>query len=51
MYTHIVKRASGYVAGWHTSQAEAEAFAIECNREVPTDPAHAEALEAWPENF
>ena len=37
--THIVKRDSGYVAGWFASQAEAEAFAVECNATVPGDPA------------
>ena len=49
-YTHYVKRASGYVAGWLKSEQEAERFAAECNQTVPGDPAHVEAIEgveAW----
>ena len=49
-YTHIVKRQSGYVAGWHHSREEAVAFEAECNFAVPGDPAHTEELEgdeAW----
>jgi hypothetical protein len=48
--THLVRRASGYVAGWHRSGTDAARCAIECDREVPGDPAHVEALEgdsAW----
>jgi len=47
-YTHYVKRASGYVAGWfkgETAEADAEACVAECNRLVPGDPAHVEALD------
>jgi hypothetical protein len=43
-YTHIVRRASGYVTGWLTSQEAADDFAAECNRVVPSDPAHVEEL-------
>ena len=49
-YTHIVKRQSGYMAGWHHSREEAVAFEAECNFAVPGDPAHTEELdgdEAW----
>jgi len=42
--THIVKRESGYVAGWFTSEPPA-AFVDECNRNVPGDPAHIEELD------
>jgi len=44
--THvIVKRASGFVAGWNlASLAEAATFAAECNAEAPTDRAH---VMAW----
>lgn len=47
-YTHIVKRESGYVAGWFQGEPPAE-FVAECNRNVPGDPAHVEALDwaAW----
>jgi hypothetical protein len=38
-YTHIVKRQSGYVAGWFRSEQEAASFAVECNERVPSDPA------------
>ncbi len=44
-YTHIVKRASGYVAGWHRSEADANAFVLECNATVPTDHAGVVALD------
>lgn len=44
-YAAIVKRESGYVAGWFYSLPEAESFAVECNRNVPSDPARAEALD------
>ena len=48
-YTHIVKRQSGYVAGWFYDETEAESFAVECNAAVPADPAAVEALDwnAW----
>ena len=49
-YTAIVVRESGYRAGWFATIEEAEAFAIVCNREVPSDPARAELLDpdgAW----
>ncbi len=37
----IVKRASGFVAGWSMrSLADAVTFARECNAAVPSDPAH-----------
>lgn len=48
-YTHIVKRASGYTAGWfkgETAEADAQSCAEECNRNVPGDPAHVEPLDA-----
>ncbi len=48
-YTHLVKRASGYTAGWfkgETAEADAQECADECNRLVPGDPAHVEALDA-----
>lgn len=41
----IVKRASGFVAGWsQRSIGEAVTFARECNALVPADPAH---VVAW----
>lgn len=49
-YAAIVKRESGFVAGWFYTLPEAETFAEECNRDIPTDPARAEKLEgdeAW----
>ena len=46
-YTHIVKRASGYVAGWFEGEPPAE-FVAECNANVPSDPAHVEEIPAWP---
>lgn len=49
-YTHIVKRASGAVAGWCESAEYAQGCADECNRLVPGDRAHVELLqgdEAW----
>ena len=49
-YTHIVKRQSGYIAGWFHSREEAVAFEAECNFAVPGDPAHTEEIEgdeAW----
>jgi hypothetical protein len=47
-YTHIVKRESGYVAGWFQGEPPAD-FVAECNANVPGDPAHIEALDwaAW----
>lgn len=52
MYTHIVKRDSGYIAGWFgggNAEQEAAECAAECNHNVPGDPAHIEALDlsAW----
>lgn len=51
-HTHIVKRASGYIAGWFT-QADVDGgrvdeFVTECNRLVPGDPAAAEPIPEWP---
>ncbi len=46
-YTHIVKRDSGYVAGWFQGEPPAD-FVAECNRNIPGDPAHAEAIPEWP---
>jgi hypothetical protein len=47
-YTHIVKRASGYVAGWFVGEPPAD-FVAECNANVPDDPAHAEQIPPWPD--
>lgn len=50
-YTHIVKRASGYVAGYFRGEPPAD-FVPECNANVPDDPAHVEVLDdEWPESF
>lgn len=51
-YTHIIKRDSGYIAGWFT-QADADSGRLddsvaECNRLVPGDPAHSERIPEWP---
>lgn len=46
-YTHIVKRASGYIAGWFVGEPPAE-YVTECNTNVPGDPAHVEAVPEWP---
>lgn len=45
--THIVKRESGYVAGWFQGEPPA-GFVDECNANVPSDPAHAEKLDYTP---
>src|ERR1700679_872363 len=44
-YSHIVRRASGAVVGWHRSAEDAERCADACNAIVPADHAAAEALE------
>jgi hypothetical protein len=50
-YTHIVRRDSGYVAGYFRGEPPAD-FIAECNANVPGDPAHAEELsDEWPESF
>lgn len=49
-YTHIVKRESGYIAGWFVGEPP-ESFVAECNANVPGDPAHAEQIPGWPEDF
>lgn len=49
-WTHLVRRASGFTAGWARSQEEAQALADECNRLGPSDPAQVVQLqgdEAW----
>jgi hypothetical protein len=47
-YTHVVRRQSGYVAGWFKGEPPAD-FVAECNANVPDDPAYVEALDwaAW----
>jgi hypothetical protein len=47
-YTHIVRRESGYIAGWFVGEPPAK-FIAECNASVPDDPAHAEQIPAWPD--
>lgn len=47
--THVVKRESGYSAGWF-NQAQYDSgyvanFVDECNIHVPSDPAHVEELD------
>lgn len=50
-YTHIVKRADGYIAGWFRGEPPAD-FVAECNKNVPGNPAHVEVLDdEWPESF
>lgn len=50
-YTHIVKRADGYIAGWFRGEPPAD-FITECNANVPGNPAHVEELGGdWPESF
>jgi hypothetical protein len=47
-YSHVVKRASGFKAGWFKgpdAASEAEQFAAECNATVPGDPAAVETLD------
>jgi hypothetical protein len=44
-YTHVVKRSSGYVAGWGRNQDEARILASTCNQSIPADPAHIEVLD------
>jgi len=50
--THIVKRESGFIAGWF-EQAQVDSgyvaeFVAECNTNVPGDPAHIEEIPEWP---
>jgi hypothetical protein len=49
-YTHTVKTASGYTAGWFESHEAAQAFADTCNASRPADRAHVDLMqgdEAW----
>jgi hypothetical protein len=53
-YTHTVKTASGYTAGWFEGQEAAQAFADTCNAARPADRAHVELMqgdEAWDSLF
>jgi hypothetical protein len=47
-YTHVVKRDSGYVAGYFRGEPPAE-FVDECNANVPGDPARVEQIPPWPD--
>jgi|SRR5215467_1661840 len=51
-HSHIVKRESGFIAGWFTQDqvdsGYVEQFVAECNANVPADPAHLERIPEWP---